>query len=45
MHCQKILGYKEGGEGVSHGICPQCKEEQIKLLEEMLEEQAKNESK
>lgn len=40
-HCQTILGYKEGGDGVSHGICPSCKEKQLKLLEEMLEEQKK----
>lgn len=40
-HCQAILGYKEGGDGVSHGVCPPCKEKQLKLLEEMIEEQKK----
>lgn len=46
-YCQQVLGTKEGGEGVSHGICPKCLEEQNRLLEEMIREQkgVKNESK
>lgn len=39
--CKKILGYKEGGEGISHGLCDECLEKQYKLLEEMIKEQKK----
>ena len=24
--CRKVIGAKKGIEGVSHGICPECKE-------------------
>lgn len=41
-YCKKHLGTKEGGEGVSHGICPECLEEQNRLLEEMVKEQNAN---
>lgn len=44
-YCPTILGYKEGGNGVSHGVCPKCLEEQNRLLEEMLEEQKKGKDK
>lgn len=40
-YCQTILDYKEGDDGVSHGVCPSCKKKQLRLLEEMIREQQK----
>lgn len=33
--CKKILGFKKGGDGESHGICKKCRKEQDKLIEEL----------
>ena len=38
-YCKRLLGHKEGGQGVTHSICTVCLEEQNKLLEEMVREQ------
>lgn len=44
-YCQQILGYKEGGDGQTHGICSTCAEEQHRLLEEWLKEKESQNSK
>lgn len=29
MDCKKELGEKEGGEGITHGLCPECYEKRL----------------
>lgn len=30
MTCRKVLGIKPGGDGVSHGICPECAADMVR---------------
>lgn len=38
-YCQKRIGTKEGGEGVSHGACPDCHKKQLEEIEKWVKEQ------